>query len=102
MKKLLIALIIFVLFYLPSTAFALELLWVDKYGNRHYDCGGLVVGGTAAIKDRGRGLYRVKGVLIDRTVRANSILHAAAIACGEAKEFEPVESPTQSQNKTQQ
>ena len=50
------------------------------------DCGGFVVGGEAAIKELGRGIYRAKGILINRQIRARSMYHAAQIACGEAEE----------------
>lgn len=76
---------------LLSAAFsvqAIEYKWTDHQGNRHFDCGGFSVGGEAVVKARANGIYRVKSVLINRTVRASSIYHAAQIACGEKEEYE--------------
>lgn len=83
---------------LSLPASALEYLWTDHHGSRHFDCGGFVVGGEAAIKDLGRGRYRARGVLIDREIQARSIYHAAQIACGVSDEFEsnqPAQEPAQ-------
>ena len=91
MKKLILFLIVGLIIGLPVSGLALEFLWIDDYGSRVFDCGGLRVGGRAYVKDRGQGVYRVKGVLINREVRATSIFHAAKIACGEAAEYAPVE-----------
>jgi len=86
MKTLILKLALLLMLLFPISGFSLEFLWVDDYGRRLYDCGGHVVGGRAAVKDKGYGIYRVKSVLINREIRANSILHAGRIACGEAKE----------------
>lgn len=91
MKRILIKMVFLPLLLAPISGFALEYLWTDEYGSRVYDCGGLKVGGRAAVKDKGQGFYRVKGVLINREVRATSIMHAAQIACGEAEEMPAVE-----------
>ena len=91
MKKLMLFLIIGLMAFFPVSGFALEFLWIDDYGSRVFDCGGLHAGGRAYVKDRGQGVYRVKAVLINREVRATSIFHAAKIACGEAQEYAPVE-----------
>jgi hypothetical protein len=91
MKQSITKLVCLSLLLTPVSGFALEYLWTDEYGSRVFDCGGLVVGGRAAIKDKGQGLYRVKGVLINREVRATSIIHAAQIACGEIEEEIAVE-----------
>ena len=91
MKKLILFIIFSLMALLPVSGFSLEFLWTDDYGSRVFDCGGLRVGGRAYVKDRGQGIYRVKGVLINREVRATSIFHAAKIACGEAPEYAPVE-----------
>ncbi len=91
MKKLILFLVFGLMALVPVSGLALEFLWIDDYGSRVFDCGGLYVGGRAYVKDRGQGVYRVKGVLINREVRATSIFHAAKIACGEAPEYAPVE-----------
>ena len=93
MKTRLLMLIVLLMFCIPGPAFALEYIWTDHQGNRHFDCGGFVVGGKAAIKDMGRGRYRARGVLVDREIRANSIYHAAQIACGERDEYEAPKPP---------
>lgn len=85
MKKLSVAVL------LLSFAFsvqAIEYKWTDHKGNRHFDCGGFAVGGEAIVKARSKDIYRVKSSLINRTVRATSIYHAAQIACGEKEEYE--------------
>jgi hypothetical protein len=87
MKKFVIVFMFVGLLTAVVSVFGLEYRWKDDHGNRHFDCGGFVVGGEAVIKDIGWGVYRVKGVLIDRTVRAHSIYQAARIACGEEKEL---------------
>ncbi len=91
MKKLILNLVFISSLCFPISGFALEYLWTDDYGSRVFECGGLRVGGRAYIKDKGRGIYRVRGVLIDRQIRATSLFHAAKIACGEAPEGAPVE-----------
>ncbi len=88
MKLFILKLAAICMLLMPGSVFAIEYLWTDQQGVRHFDCGGFVVGGEAAIKELGRGLYRAKGILINRKVRANSIYHAARIACGEAEEFQ--------------
>jgi hypothetical protein len=87
MKLLILKLAAVLILVIPGSAFAIEYLWTDQQGVRHFDCGGFIVGGEAAIKELGRGLYRAKGILINRQVRATSIYHAARIACGEADEM---------------
>lgn len=89
MKKRIVMLVLIASIAFPISAFSLEYLWTDKYGRRVYDCGGFVVGGRAIVKDKGYGVYRVKGVLINREIHAESILHAARIACGEEEEPKP-------------
>ena len=86
MKKILIYLIFISSMSIPINIFAIEYIWKDDQGNRYFDCGGFVVGGEAVVKEVGRELYRVRGVLIDRQIKATSIFHAAQIACGEREE----------------
>jgi hypothetical protein len=88
MKKTLVCLMIFLIIIAPVSVFAIEFLWTDKHGNRHFDCGGLFAGGTAIIKEQAKGVYRAKSVLIDRQIRAHSIYHAGQVACGEKPEPE--------------
>ncbi len=88
MKKRLLKLAVLLIFCLPINVFAIEYIWTDHQGNRHFDCGGFVVGGKAIIKDLGRSRFRARGVLIDREIQATSIYHAAQIACGERDEYE--------------
>ena len=90
MKKTIITLVILSTLLIPLSTFGLEYIWTDEQGNRIYDCGGHAVAGKVRVKDRGYGIYRVHGVLINREIHADSIIHAARIACGEAKE-EPAE-----------
>ncbi|MBU2515564.1 hypothetical protein KJ966_29960 [bacterium] len=89
MKTVVVKLLLLVALLLPIPALAIEYLWTDHQGRRHFDCGGFVVGGKAIVKDLGRGQYRVQGVLVDRQVTATSIYHAAQIGCGEREVFEP-------------
>jgi len=72
----------------PAAVWAIDFVWKDATGIHIYDCGGHVVGGRAQIKAMGDGMYRAKGVRINRLIRADSIYHAAQIACGEKPEFE--------------
>ena len=87
MKLLTLKLAFIFMLVIPSAVFGLEYLWTDQQGVRHFDCGGFIVGGEAAIKELGKGIYRAKGILINRQIRAVSIYHAAQIACGEADEI---------------
>ncbi len=95
MKTTLIKCLLTLLLLMPIPALAIEYLWTDAKGRRHFDCGGFVVGGEATVKDLGRGQYRVRGVLVNRRISASSIYQAAQIACGERKEFEPPPQPTE-------
>ena len=97
MKTRLLYLVVLLALCIPTSVFAIEYLWTDHQGNRHFDCGGFVVGGKAIIKDLGRGRFRARGVLIDREIQATSIYHAAQIACGERDEFEAPK-PTEEQS----
>jgi hypothetical protein len=76
------------LIFLSGTVSAIDFIWKDEQGDHYYDCGGHVVGGRARIKPMGDGLYRAQGVRINRLIRADSIYHAAQIACGERPETE--------------
>ncbi len=89
MKTVICKLTLLIVLGMSTPAMAIEYLWTDQLGRRHFDCGGFVVGGRASVKDLGRGQYRVQGVLVDRQVTAASVYHAAQIGCGERKEFEP-------------
>lgn len=99
MKTRNLKIIILLVLWFPTSVFAIDYLWTDHQGARHFDCGGFVVGGQAVIKDVGKGRYRAKGVLIDREISANSIYHAAQIACGERDEYE---APKPAEGKTGQ
>ncbi|MBU3917758.1 hypothetical protein KKA14_19695 [bacterium] len=86
MRKTLLFLVSFLIIVIPVSVFSIEYLWTDDQGNRYFECGGFVVGGEAVIKEQGPGLFRARGVLVDRQIRARSIYHAAQVACGESKE----------------
>ncbi len=88
MKKLILNLMFLFLFLTPFSASAIDFVWKNEQGVHYYECGGHVVGGRAEVKDLGRGMYRVRGVLVNRVIRANSLYHAAQITCGEKKEYE--------------
>ncbi len=101
MKTVVIKLFISIILFLPIPALAIEYLWTDHQGRRHFDCGGFVVGGKAIVKDLGRGQYRVQGVLVDRQVNATSIYHAAQIGCGETTEYVPRPPVTEESGETE-
>ncbi len=94
MKTLVKNLIVLIALMSAVSAHAIEYKWKNEKGGRVYDCGGYFVGGEAVVKELGRGRYRVKGVLINREVQANSIHHAAQIGCGEKEEYEPAPQTT--------
>ncbi len=98
MKKRLLTAIIAIAISIPTLVYAIEYLWTDKKGGRIFDCGGIVIGGKARIKEIGRNRYRVKGALINREVTARSIIHAAQIACGIVPEFEEKTSEEEEKN----
>jgi hypothetical protein len=85
------------LILLGGTALGIDFIWKDEQGDHHYKCSGHVVGGRARIKPIGDGMYRVQSVLINRVIRADSVAHAARIACGVVPEAgsTPPSTPTE-------
>lgn len=94
MKTQLLLLIIVISLVVPSMVFGIDFVWKDEKGGHYYECGGYVVGGRTRVKAEGGDMYRVKGSMMNRIIKATSIYHAAQIACGEKPEMD--EQPTQS------
>jgi len=104
MKKLLLTISsLCLLLGIGAILYAVDLVWKDKYGARYFQCAGSMVGGQAKVKAIGANLFRVKSGIINREIQADSIHHAAQIACGEREQVgEPPENPDLEQEPTQE
>ncbi|MCP4751503.1 MAG: hypothetical protein GY866_11460 [Proteobacteria bacterium] len=87
MRKLIFISMTSLLLVLSAFAYAIDFIWKDDQGIKYYDCGGTAVAGQAEVKGVGNGMYRVRGIRLNRVIKANSAYHAAQIVCGEKKEM---------------
>lgn len=75
-----------ILLLIPAHLLAIDYVYIDDHGIRYYRCDAMGAGGTAAVKYAGKGKYRITSGFKTGMVRADSLILAARIACGEIKE----------------